>query len=153
MGIFKNLFKNDEDALSIINTKMTTDKVNAKAFELANKLKGMLLAIGCTNGFIMLNGVKFVIMEYFRNVNDDVETLHYIGILFKDNEKINVLDIDKPFTSYNPDSGKNEQYFPSSFGVNKYFLEHADGIFNEVRTMQEKHKENCSKVLEQVKDL
>ena len=153
MGIFKNLFKNDEDALSIIDTKMATDEVNARTFELANKLKDMLISIGRTNEIIELNEVKFVIMEHFRNVNNDVETLHYIGILFKDDEKINVLDIDKPFTSYNPDSGKNESYFPSSFGVNKYFLEHADGIFNEVRTMQEKHKEKCSKVLEQVKDL
>lgn len=153
MGIFKNLFKNDEDTLSVINTKMATDEVNVRAFELANKLKSMLLAIGCTNDEIILNGVKFVIKENFRNVNDDVETLHYIGILFKDKEIINFLDIDKSFTVYNTQSEKYEWYYPSSFKVNKYFLEHADGIFNEVRTMQEKHKENCSKVLEQVKDL
>lgn len=152
MGIFKNLFKNDEDTLSIINNKLATDEVNARAFELANKLKSMLLAIGCTNGYIILNEVKFVIMEYFHYENNDAETCHNIGILFKDDERINVLDIDKPFTIYNSVSGKNDWYSPS-FGVNKYFLEHADGIFNEVRTMQEKHKENCSKVLEQVKDL
>ena len=152
MGIFKNLFKNDEDTLSIINNKMVTDEVNARAFELTNKLKSMLLAIGCTNGFIILNEVKFVIMEYFRYENNDIEIFHNIGILFKDDERINVLDIDKPFSVYNSVSGKNDWYFPS-FGANKYFLEHADGIFNEVRTMQEKHKEKCSKVLEQVKDL
>ena len=152
MGILKNLFKNDEDALSIINTKMATDEVNARAFELANKLKSMLLAIGCTNGYIILNEVKIVIMEYFHYENNDAETCHNIGILFKDDERINVLDINKPFTIYNSVSGKNDWYSPS-FGVNKYFLEHADGIFNEVKMMQEKHKEKCSNVLKQVKDL
>lgn len=106
MGIFKNIFKNDEDTLSIISTEMVTDKINAKTFELANKLKSMLLAIGCTNGYIILNGIKIVIMEHYRGENNDVEIFHNIGILFKDDEKVKILDIDKPFTSYNPVSGK-----------------------------------------------
>lgn len=153
MGIFKNLFKNDEDTLSIINTKMATDEVNARAFELANKLESMLLAIGIANDNITLNGIKFAIIEYSRYENNERKIFHNIGFLSKDNKKIWFLDIDKPTTLYHPDSEKTELYFPPSFEVNKYFLEHADGIFNEVRTMLEKHKEKCSNVLKQVKDL
>ena len=152
MGIFKNLFKNDEDAISIINTKKATDEINAKAFELANKLKSMLISIGCTNETIELNGVKLRTVTLYHNENNITETTYYIGILSKD-DNVSLFDIDKPITYYNNETEKYDTFYPTSFGGNKCFLEHADGIFNEVRTMQEKHKEKCSNLLKQVKDL
>lgn len=152
MGIFKNLFKNDEDALSIINTKKATDEINAKAFELANKLKSMLISIGCTNEIIELNGVKLRTVTLYHNENNITETTDYIGILSKDDE-VFLLNIDKPIPYYNSQTEKYDTFYPTSFGANKCFLEHADGIFNEVRTMQEKHEKDCSNILESVKDL
>ena len=151
MEIFKNLFKNDEDAL-IINTKMATDEVNARAFKLANKLKSMLISIGYIHDIIELNGVKLKTVTLYHNENNIIETTHYIGILSKD-DKGSLFYIDNPVTYYNRETEKYDTLYPTSFGANRYFLEHANEIFKEVKTMQEKHKENCSKVLEQVKDL
>ena len=152
MGILKNLFKNNEDTLSIINTKKVTDEINAKAFELANKLKSILVSIGYTNETIELNGVKLITETSYHNENNITETIHYIGILSED-DNVFFFNIDKPLTIYNLRTEKYNTFFPTSFWMNRYFLEHANGIFNEVKTIQEKHKENCSNILEQVKDL
>ena len=143
MGILKNLFKNNEDTLSIINTKKVTDEINAKAFE---------VSIGYTNETIELNGVKLITKTGYHNENNNIETIHYIGILSED-DNVFFFNIDKPLTIYSVGTEKYDTFFPTSFWMNRYFLEHANGIFNEVKTIQEKHKENCLNILEQVKDL
>lgn len=125
MGIFKNLFKNYE-------TKRATNEINARAFELANKLKSMLVSIGWINYPIELNGVKFIVKE----IRDIIGTHYYIAILDY-NDREFYFDVDKP----------------STFWANKEFLKRANGIFKEVKTIQEKHIKNCSNILEQVKDL
>lgn len=83
MGIFKNLFKNDEDTLSIIKADRITDEINTKAIELANKLKSMLAAMGYTNSKIKIDGITFIIYR-FHNSNGDV---FHLGIQSKDNEQ------------------------------------------------------------------
>lgn len=148
MGIFKNTFKNDEDTLSIINIKKATDEINTKTIELAKKLKSILVAIGCINHIIELNGEKFVV----REIHDNTEMYYYIAILDKC-EKEFYLDIDKPVRFYDHIYERDIIIFPTLFLANKIFLERAKGIFNEVKTIEEKHIKDCSNILEQVKDL
>lgn len=141
MGIFKNLFKNYE-------TKRATNEINAKAVELAKKLKSMLVAIGCINYPIELNGEKFVVSE----IRDIAKRHYYIAILDKYDKEF-YFDVDKPVTFYSYIHGCNINFFPTPFLANKTFLERANGIFNEVKAIQEKHIKDCSNILEQVKDL
>lgn len=63
------------------------------------------------------------------------------------------LDTDEPFTFYNVSSEKNETIYPATFEIKRYFLEHANEIFNKVKPMFEKHEKDCLNILEQVKDL
>ena len=139
----------NEDIHSIIDSKIATDKINIKAFELANKLKSILVAIGYSDCVTTLNGVKIVI-DRFHNNKDGIFT--HIGIFFNDNEKPYYLDIDEPF-QFRTVSGEIKTTYPSSFQVNHYFLEHANGIFNEVKILQEKHEKDALNILGQVKDL
>lgn len=141
MGILKNLFKNYE-------TKRATNKINVNALKLAKKLKRMLVSIGWVNYPIELNEVKFIIKEI-----RDITGLHYYIAILDKYDKEFYFDIDKPITLYNHCSEKNEIFYPTTFWANKDFLIHANGIFKEAKTMQEKHIKNCSKILEQVKDL
>jgi hypothetical protein len=150
MGIFKNLFKNDEDTLSIIKADRITDEINTKAIELANKLKSMLVAMGYTQSKIKIDGITFTIHNFYNSVNGDY---FHLGIQSKDNEQEVFLDIDEPFTFYDVPSEKNKTICPATFEIKRYFLEHANEIFNKVKPMFEKHEKDCLNILEQVKDL
>lgn len=141
MEIFKNLFKNYE-------TKRATNKINANALKLAKKLKSILVSIGWINYPIELNGVKFIIKEI-----RDITGAHYYIAILDYNDREFYFDVDKPVTFYSHFYGRNLNFIPTTFWANKEFLKHANGIFKEAKTMQEKHIKNCSNILEQVKDL
>jgi len=141
MGIFKNIFKNYE-------VKKATSKINANALKLAKKLKSILVSIGWINYPIELNGEKFVV----REIRDITKIHYYIAILDKYDKEF-YFDVDKPITLYSYIHECNINFFPTSFLANKTFLEHASGIFNEVKTIQKNHVKECSNILNRVKYL